>query len=346
MCKRLRWYRRFIIIVLAMFIVTVCPGFLHAEELNGMTTSSALSFEEVPAYSGTAFVTVHGNIPDFSISEITTDPYVAFSPLDSLGRTGMGMACLGQETLPVQARGEIGEIYPSGWQTIRYDDLIDDRYLYNRSHVIGYQLCGDNATPENLFTGTRYLNSESMLFFEDKISFYLNQSTNNHVLYRVTPVYKENDLVATGVQMEAYSVEDQGSGVCFNVFAYNIQPGVQIDYATGESWLDPAYDPSAIVSAAQAMGITAGTSFQIIPDGQSTATEMTRTAPQEELPFVMEEADPSNTVTYVLNTNTKKFHYPYCSSVDEMKEKNKQYFEGSRDEAVAMGYVPCKRCNP
>lgn len=189
---------------------------------------------EIPDFDGRDSVTLNGNRPLFTEAERSAKPYVSFSAFDDLGRTGAGTAMLGPELLPTKERGPVGDFRPSGWHTVRYDDLIEDHFLYNRCHVIGYLLCGDNATPENLFTGTRYLNSSSMLEYEMKVSYYIHR-TGNHVAYRVTPEYEGKNLVATGVRMEAWSIEDSGKGLCFHVFVYNIQPGIIIDYRTGDS---------------------------------------------------------------------------------------------------------------
>ena len=176
-----------------------------------------------------------GGLPAFSEDELTTESFVRFSPLDARGRTGAGTACLGPETLPTRPRGAVdASIRPSGWHTARYDELIEDGFLYNRCHVIGYLLCGDDATKENLFTGTRRLNRELMLPYEKQVASCIEE-TGMHVLYRVTPRYRGSDALAFGVEMEAFSVEDHGREVCFHVFVYNVQPGIVIDYATGES---------------------------------------------------------------------------------------------------------------
>ena len=290
---------------------------------------STLDIAEIPDYSGSDTIVLNNNVPDFYLWQITGTPYVRFSAFDELGRTGAGMACLGKETLPTAPRGEIGDIRPTGWHTERYDDLIEDRYLYNRAHVLGYMLSGDNNTPENLFTGTRYLNAGSMLQFELTVSNYI-EKTGNHVIYRVSPMYRGSDLVATGVQMEAWSVEDSGAGVCFNVFLYNVQPGIVIDYATGESRRDPGFQPSAEAPALPLF---------IMGDVDGDVTD--RSAPAEEA-----HASEAPAVTYVLNTNTHKFHLPTCPSVDDMKPKNREDFYGTRDAAIAAGYQPCGRCHP
>ena len=189
--------------------------------------------EELPAYAGNPFVALYENQPRFEEEEKTDRSYEYYSPLDALGRCGYAFACVGQDLMPTEKRGSIGQVKPSGWQTTKYDH-VDGKYLYNRCHLIGYQLSGENANERNLITGTRYLNVQGMLPFENMVADYVKE-TGNHVLYRVTPIFREEDLVAQGVIMEAWSVEDEGDGVCFCVFCYNVQPGVVIDYATGES---------------------------------------------------------------------------------------------------------------
>lgn len=193
------------------------------------------TLENVPEYTGQAYVALGGNRPDFSSDDLTTSAYESYSPLDALGRCGTARACVGVELMPTEERGSIGSVKPSGWQTVKYD-CVDGKYLYNRCHLIGFQLTGENANRENLITGTRYMNVDGMLPFENMVADYVKE-TENHVLYQVTPCYEGGDLVAKGVQMEALSVEDEGEGVCFNVYVYNVQPGVEIDYATGESRL-------------------------------------------------------------------------------------------------------------
>lgn len=198
--------------------------------------SASVTMDTLPAYDGTSpYVTLDG--PHFTQEEMTdTTSWGTYAQLDALGRCGTAFACIGQDLMPTEPRGAIGMVKPSGWHTVRYDGVVEGKYLYNRCHLIGYQLTGENANERNLITGTRYLNVVGMLPFEDEVADYVQQS-GNHVLYRVTPVFEGTDLVARGVEMEAYSVEDSGSGVCFDVFCYNVQPGVEIDYATGESQL-------------------------------------------------------------------------------------------------------------
>ena len=223
---------------LAILLAACC---LWLSACGGIANAPVLSLEEIPAYSGDPYVILNGNIPYFEESDFTTTSFEKYSSLDALGRCGPAFACVGTDIMPTEARGEIGSVKPSGWQTVRYD-IVDGSYLYNRCHLIGFQLTGENANRENLITGTRYLNVDGMLPFENMVADYV-QETENHVLYRVTPIYQEDDLVACGVLMEALSAEDQGEDICFNVFCYNVQPGITIDYATGNSALagsDPA----------------------------------------------------------------------------------------------------------
>ena len=222
------------------------------EEL-GLTGSSSnqgssLSVSEVPEYSGEPYVVINENQPDFSEEDMTKDSFETYSDLDSLGRCQSAYANVGQDLMPTGERGNISRIKPSGWQTAKYD-IVDGKYLYNRCHLIGYQLTAENANEKNLITGTRYMNVDGMLPFENMVADYVRE-TGSHVLYRVTPIFEGDNLVAKGVQMEAYSVEDKGDSVCFNVFVYNVQPGITIDYANGNSKLngDTEQEPEASVS--------------------------------------------------------------------------------------------------
>ena len=192
--------------------------------------------DDLPSYSGSPYIIVNDNKPDFYDSLKTEKSFEKYSDLDSLGRFGSAMANIGYDLMPTEKRGYIGQVKPSGWHLVRYDDLIDGKYLYNRCHLIGYQLTGENANPKNLITCTRYMNTVGMLEFENKVAKYIKE-TNNHVLYRVTPIFENDNLLATGVEMEAYSVEDEGKWIEFNVFVYNVQDGIDIDYTNGDSKL-------------------------------------------------------------------------------------------------------------
>ena len=268
--------------------------------------SSNLPFDlsDIPSYSGIPYCEVNNNQPFFQSDELTTESFKQFSKLDSLGRC-VAFACIGADSLPTEERGAIGMIKPSGWQTVRYDDIIEDKYLFNRCHLIAFELSGENANPQNLITGTRYMNVKGMLPFENRVRSYV-ENTNQHVMYRVTPVFEGDNLVTTGVLMEGYSVEDNGEGICFNVFCYNVQPQIKINYADGTSEVD------------------------YVPESEGNTVD----------------SNDDLSTTYILNTNSKKFHYPYCDSVNDMKEKNKQVFTGTREEVIEMGYSPCERCKP
>ena len=199
------------------------------------SNESNIDINNIPAYSGNDYIVLNNNIPNFSDSDLTTTSFEEYSPLDSLGRCGVAYANIGTDLMPTEERESISSVKPSGWQSIKYD-IVEGKYLYNRSHLIGFQLTAENANKSNLITGTRYFNANLMLPYENMVADYIKE-TNNHVLYRVTPVFEGNNLVATGVQMEAKSVEDNGEGIEFNVFVYNVQPGITIDYATGASAL-------------------------------------------------------------------------------------------------------------
>lgn len=215
----------------------------HGKEFDNAVSDSVknadknykLNYKDIPAFSNKPYFVVNGNVPALKVSDRTAKYFEKYSVLDSYGRCGVAYACLGKETMPTEERGSIGQVKPSGWKTVKYD-CVDGKYLYNRCHLIGFQLSGENANKRNLITGTRYMNIEGMLPFENMVADYIEE-TGNHVLYRVTPVFIDDELVARGVQMEALSVEDNGDGICFNVFCYNSQPEVIIDYATGNSSL-------------------------------------------------------------------------------------------------------------
>ena len=285
------------------------------------TDAESIKVDEIPAFSGNPYVAINDNIPSFSSKEITTRSYENYSALDSLGRCSVVIACLGEDIMPTEERGSIGQVKPSGWQTVKYD-FVDGKYLYNRCHLIGFQLSGENANTKNLITGTRYMNVQGMLPFENMVADYIKE-TNNHVMYRVTPVFKGDELVARGVQIEAYSVEDEGDGICFNVYCYNVQPGVEIDYLTGKSAL-----------AAVAPETTQATEATV----QATVEQTASQTEQEQNVAVA-------TKDFVLNTNTKKYHEPWCGHINKMSDKNRQDYNGTAEELASWGYVPCKSCH-
>lgn len=225
----------FLSVCITLFVAVLGEFFPEIQEY-GAENESAIEYE-VPEYAGTAYTEINGNVPFFTQEEITIETFETYSSLDWLGRCGNAFANVSKELMPTEERGPIGMVKPSGWHTVKYPEVIEDLYLYNRCHLIGYQLTGENANEKNLITGTRYMNVEGMLPFENMVAEYVRE-TNHHVLYRVTPKFTETNLVADGVLMEAYSVEDGGEGVKFCVFVHNVQPGVEIDYRTGESWLE------------------------------------------------------------------------------------------------------------
>lgn len=264
------------------------------------------TLDGIPAFSGDPYVNIDEGQPGFTEDEITTTSYEHYSELDRLGRCGVVMACCGRDLMPTGDRGSISSVYPSGWKQAKYD-FVDGTYLYNRCHLIGWQLTGEDANERNLITGTRYINIEGMLPFENMVADYIKE-TGNHVMYRITPIYEGNNLVASGVQMEGYSVEDNGEGICFNVYCYNVQPGVEIDYATGVSWLSGETPPDV--------------------------------AKESETEKAQLEAEG----TYVLNVSSKRIHMPYCSSVTDMKEENRKDYTGETASLLEQGYTTCGSC--
>ena len=298
------------------------------------TTIQTLSVDEIPAYSGQAAIEINQNVPGFTESDYTTEAFEQYSPLDGLGRCGIVYACVGEEIMPTEERGAIGMVKPSGWHTVKYD-FVDGKYLYNRCHLIAYMLSGENANTENLITGTRYMNTEGMLPYENQVADYVHD-TGNHVLYRVTPLYEGANLVASGVEIEASSVEDKGKSLSFHVYCYNVQPGVTIDYATGDSALAEDLATENVQETAQETSVA---------DGKQSS-ENAVAAVQEETSAEQDGGHAKEEQDYVLNKNTKKFHYPWCSSADDIKKKNRKDFTGTREEVISQGYVPCKRCNP
>ena len=202
----------------------------------GITETKSYDIGDIPDYSGKSYVVLNNNKPNFSDDDMTTKSFEKYSDLDFLGRCGAAYANVSTETMPTEERGRIGMIKPSGWHTVKYN-IVNGKYLYNRCHLIGYQLTGENANEKNLITCTRYMNTEGMLDFENKVANYVRE-TGNHVLYRVRPIFEGDNLLASGAQMEAYSVEDNGKGISFNVYVYNVQDGISIDYKTGDSKLE------------------------------------------------------------------------------------------------------------
>ena len=290
-----------------------------ASETSSTQVSEYDTVAEVPEYSGEPYVEINENQPDFSEEELTTAAYEEYSELDELGRCGEAKACVGEELMPTEERESISEVKPTGWKNETYD-TVNGGYLYNRCHLIGYQLSGENANEENLITGTRYMNTEGMLPFEDMVADYVHE-TENHVMYRVTPVFVGDDLVASGVQMEAESVEDDGAGICFNVYVYNVQPDITIDYATGDNW-------------------------EMTEEEKAEQKEQAADSAKKQTDSTGADTDVSEEQTYIINKNTHKFHLPDCSGAADIKEKNREEFHGTREDVTAQGYEPCGRCDP
>lgn len=371
-----------VFICLLMALSLVCN--LSVMSASAAVQKDKITLNNLPAYSGEAYVELNDNVPSFSKNDMTTKAFEKYSELDDLGRCGAAYANVCKETMPTEERGNIGMIKPSGWHTVKYDN-VDGKYLYNRCHLIGYQLTAENANEKNLITGTRYLNIEGMLPFENMVADYIDE-TDNHVLYRVTPIFKGDNLLASGVQMEAYSVEDKGKGVSFNVYCYNVQPGIEINYSDGTSRLADGTIASITLNYSKyALTVGQSKTFVASTSPESAAKNVTWYSSNNKIATVSKNGNvtalkagtatitaktanglkatckvtvkaksdttvanntSSGNVTYVLNTNTKKFHLPNCSSVKDMKDKNKKEVSCSRDEVIDMGYVPCKRCNP
>ena len=301
-----------IVALLLCAVLFLCSCDMLVDLLGDFLKSADVSdLANVPKFDGTPYININKGVPQFTEDEITTESYEFYSELDVLGRCGVTHACIGLDLMPTEDREEIGSVYPSGWKyngksnNNKYDtNLVEAGYIYNRCHLIGFQLAGENANEKNLITGTRYLNIEGMLPFENQIADYVKE-TGNHVMFKVTPIYDGNNLVPRGVHMMGYSVEDEGEGISFNVYAYNAQPGIEINYATGENWLS----------------------------GEEMQTTTTTTQ------------DP-NTITYVLNTNSKKFHKHGSACGDDIKAENRQEYTGNRQNLINEGYTACGTCRP
>ena len=314
---------------------------------------------DIPAYTGALCIDINHGEPGFTAQDEARGTFMQFSDLDFEGRCGTAFARIGPDTISNEKRGDISQVHPSGWVQRKYS-FVDDGMLYNRSHLIAHQLCGENANEKNLITGTRTFNAVGMLYYEELVGDYV-RSTGNHVLYRVTPLFAANDLVARGVQMEAKSVEDNGEAVQFNVFVYNVEPGVAIDYVTGES-RESSETPQVTskgnatittAAAARADKAAVGSGSESDADGgdggdanggskgskgngsgdgaSSNSTGNQSTSEQQD---------------YILNVKNKKFHKPDCSAANDISSANKQDFTGTRDQLIAQGYSPCGICKP
>ncbi|MBR2247943.1 MAG: DNA/RNA non-specific endonuclease [Bacilli bacterium] len=314
------------------------------EKRNLVDTTNKITLLDIPEFESTPYVEINGNIPFFDDSELTTNSYEYYSELDKLGRVGIATACIGVG-MDDKPRENISYIKPTGWKDTKYNG-IDGSNLYNRCHLIAQSLTGENANEKNLMTGTRFMNTEGMLRFENRVSDYVN-NTKNHVLYRVTPMFNDDDMLAKGVLIEAKSVEDNGKGIQFNVFCYNVQPGIEIDYKTGES---KRVEETSTNELTQSTTIASSIAMDNSKNSSETSSsksisEQTTTTPTTSA-TKEQTTSTNNEATYVLNKNTKKFHYSWCSSVNSMKEKNKEYSNSSRDSLISRGYQPCKKCSP
>lgn len=338
---------------------------------------AAVQIADIPEYSGALCIDVNNSDPGFTDDDFKRGAFMEFSDLDFEGRCGSAFARIGTDTLSNAPRGDISQVHPSGWEQHRYN-FVDQEMLYNRSHLIAHQLCGEDANEKNLITGTRTMNSVGMTYYENIVANYVKQ-TGNHVLYRVTPIFAANDLVARGVQMEAKSIEDDGQAVRFNVFVYNVEPGVEIDYVTGKSRgssdvpnvaTGGEATTTSASTAPNATGKEASNASAKSPNGNARSentddttskgnTDNSQTNQANNATGSSNAKNPSNGAgseessaasselkEYVLNTKSMKFHRPTCSSVADIADNNKQEATATRDELISEGYSPCKQCNP
>lgn len=373
---------RFAALLAAVTLALCCTLPLAACEGGSFSDSqaanpAAVQIADIPEYSGALCIDVNNGEPGFTDDDFKRGAFMEFSDLDFEGRCGAAFARIGTDTLSNAPRGDISQVHPSGWEQHRYD-FVDQEMLYNRSHLIAHQLCGEDANEKNLITGTRTMNSVGMTYYENIVANYVKQ-TGNHVLYRVTPIFAANDLVARGVQMEAESIEDGGRAVRFNAFVYNVEPGVEIDYVTGKSW--ESSDVPNMTAGGEATTTGAGappnatgkeaSSASTKGSDENARSENTNnTTPKSNAESSQSNQannatgssnakNPSNGAgseessaasselkEYVLNTKSMKFHRPTCSSVDDIADNNKQEATATRDELISEGYSPCKQCNP
>ncbi len=309
-------YLSILALLLALSLLFVGCDFGGGEDTTTAATTlppSAAGPNDIPAYTGSPYVIVSENEPSFTEAELARarTSFEEYASLDALGRCGAALASVGIDLMPTEDRGSIGMIKPSGWHTVKYD-IVNGKYLYNRCHLIGFQLTAENANEKNLITGTRYMNVDGMLPFENEVADYV-KDTENHVLFRVTPIFRGENLVADGVLMEAYSVEDAGAGLSFCVFVYNVQPGIVINYATGESHLASA--------------------------PPTTSAPPATSAPSEE-----ELSEPL--LTYIVNSNTMKFHKEDCPHASSISDANRDVYVQRRSYLIRMGFDPCGSCKP
>ena len=307
----------------------------NTEIKKGSENVASVSNSTTPKYESKAYVTVNNNVPKFTATQkATKKSFETYSNLDSLGRCGVAFACIGKDIMPTQPRGSIGQVKPSGWHTVKYD-CVDGKYLYNRCHLIGYQLSGENANVKNLITGTRYLNLDGMLPFENMVADYIKE-TGNHVLYRVTPVFKDKELVARGVQIEAYSVEDKGEGICFNVYCFNVQPGVDIVYLTGDSALNGEEITTTTTTKLTTTTTTKKTTTTTKPTTTTTKKTTTTTKQTTTKKTTTERHTEAGRTIYVTKSG-KRYHYDSTCN-------GGTYYESTLQDALDRGLTPCNKC--
>lgn len=307
------------------------------------STQVTLSLSEIPEYAGKPYVVVNNNIPQFRETDLSTSSYEYYSELDHLGRCGVVYACIGKDLMPTEERGEIGSVRPTGWHTVKYD-VVDGKYLYNRCHLIGYQLAGENANVNNLITGTRYMNMEGMSPFENMVADYVLQ-TGNHVMYRVSPIYEGDDLLASGVQMEAMSVEDNGEGILFHVFCYNAQPGVTIDYASGDSQLidNTASEKNADKTAKQGMEsdayIASNHEAGPVSSDSDNASDSNTGNASDVTSGAQDSSAGSVGMVWKSATGSKYHSINHCGNMNPAKA-----IQITEEQAISQGLGKCSKC--
>lgn len=302
---------------LSLIMICICAVFGGCAPAE--SPKEKVDSDKAVEYSGKAYIELNNNIPSFTDKEKKTiKSFEKYSRLDRLGRCGVAFANVSTDTMPDEERTSLSSVRPTGWIQNKYS-FISSGYIYNCCHLIGYQLTGENANERNLITGTRYMNVSGMLPFENRVAKYVT-STKNHVLYRVTPVFEGDNLLASGVKMEAWSIEDRGKGVCFNVYCYNVQPGIKITYSNGNNCSDGTIK------------------------GKITGSKKGSTNKSKAYTYKKKHTAKTN-AKYILNPNSKKFHLPNCGAVKNMSEKNKKEYNGNRADLIKQGYKACSLCN-
>lgn len=303
------------------------------DNTDALGEQNAIAITQIPQYSGAPYVVINNNIPQFSDTDLSNVSYEYYGELDRLGRCTTAYACIGKDIMPTGERGKIGSVKPTGWHMVKYD-IVEGKYLYNRCHLIGYQLTGENANNKNLITGTRYMNVEGMLPFENMVEDYISE-TNNHVMYRVTPVFEGDNLLANGVQMEAKSVEDNGEGILFNVFCYNVQPHVTINYANGDS-------AEIIDETVTKPDVTVPQPDVTVQQNNVAATQLQPQAdgmPQQADGSVQPKSQSDTVQVWVSATGNKYHSKNDCGNMDPDKATGM-----SEVDAINRGLEKCSKC--